>query len=110
MSPTTTTSFSQKTPLVPGHLYEFGLSCSNEAGLSQVNLVVFGGLSTATLRCGQAVQTTAASFQYFLFVRSDPPVIRAVCAEGFVNTTGDFKCRSKKWAATLTVTDLSPLS
>ena len=46
-------------------------------------------------------------FVYYISVRELPSVDITVCTDN-ATTTGVFKCKIKKWSATLTVTDLGP--
>ena len=106
----TTPSFSQTSQIDPTHRYRFSLSCSNAASLSGVLITLLtGSVGSATLFCGQSVQMQLFfDFSYRILVREDPSVAVKECID-VTHTTGDFRCKSKKWSATLTVTDLGPV-
>ena len=104
---TTAPSFSQTSTLLATHRYGFTFSCSNAAQESMVQLTTSAG-DVASGPCGLSVQMAGLTFfVYYISVREMPSVDITVCTDN-ATTTGVFKCKIKKWSATLTVTDLGP--
>jgi len=103
----TTPSFSQTSPIDPTHLYSLDLSCSQAASFSDMMIVVFGEV-IGPFHCGAStVFGGIGNFAALVSVRDQPLFSITQCTFSS-NTTGDFKCKTKKWSATLTVTDLGP--
>jgi hypothetical protein len=105
----TTPSFSQTSTISPTHRYRLSLSCSNAAGESLME--VNWGSGSASGPCDFWVAPAGfTSFNYTISLREIAFADITVCAAAGVNTTGTFKCKIKKWSATLTVTDLGPVA
>lgn len=57
------------------------------------------------MECGESsIGIGFTEILFRIFVMEHPGTIIELC-EAFATTTGDFKCRNKKWSATLTLTE-----
>jgi hypothetical protein len=103
-APTTMPSFSSANTLSATHVTAVSLSCSNAAPESDAGFSPDFG----TLTCGTVFASAGiTSFGYKIDVKDASLNIMAVCT-ALVSTTGSFTCKSQKWSAKLTVTDLGP--
>jgi hypothetical protein len=113
--PTTTPSFaSTGSTIVTQDEYSFSLSCHNSSPNSQASVTENNGRPTYSVSCGDSKLAGAGSedgfgsftsFDYTIALNDATPAVIS-CTRTGVTTAGAFKCSSKKWAATLTLTDL----
>ncbi len=95
-------------PLDPTHIYRFGFTCSSAAPNSVVSITTATNIPRINLLCNSSTQLGAAygspfsEFGYEVSLDSPSP---QECNAAGVTTTGTFKCRFRKYTATLTVTD-----
>jgi hypothetical protein len=114
-APTTRPSFSTVGSAISAqHEYSFSLSCHNSSPASQASVTESNGKPTFSLSCAGSEVVGAGSgdgfggftsFDYTITLNDATPAVIS-CTRTDVTTTGAFKCSSKKWAATLTLTDL----
>jgi hypothetical protein len=107
MAPTTP-NFSQTSVIFPFHGYLFSLSCSHGAPNSNAQVLLNTG-GIVILFCGSAQSTVGiTSFDYSIGLLDQSGTLITGCVASDNTFTGDYRCKSKKWSATLTVTDLTP--
>lgn len=94
--------------LDPSHTYRFGLTCSSAAPGAQVGVITATNIPRIDLACNSSTELGAAygtAFSEFGYELSLGTPTGKVCSATGVRTTGSFKCRSRKYTATLTVID-----
>lgn len=101
-------SGTRSAPIEPSHTYRFDFACSAAAPNSLVHITNDGAIGSLNVPCnsstelGMAYGTAFGS--YGAEITLDWPDGK-VCSVAGQTRTGTFKCRSRKYVATLTVTD-----
>ena len=102
------TSGTRAAPIEPSHTYRFGFTCSGSAPNSLVHITNDGAIGNIYVPCNTSTELGMAygtAFgTYGVEITLDGPDGK-VCSVAAQTQTGAFKCRSKKYVATLTVTD-----
>ena len=99
----------RRAPLDPGHSYRFDFACGSAAGaansvvwiLTDTNIPRIGVTCNSWTELGMAYGTSFAEFGYEFTPENSAPV----CSVAGLTTTGTYRCKARKYAATLTVTD-----
>jgi hypothetical protein len=92
----------------PGHTYRFAFACGNAASSSLVSITTATNIPRINVTCNSSTELGAAygtAFGEFGYEIALGQASDKVCSEAAVRTTGTFRCKSQKYAATLTVTD-----
>jgi hypothetical protein len=98
----------RRAPLDAGHTYRFGFTCSAAAANSLVwimtatNIPRIGVTCNSSTELGMAYGTAFDRFDYEIAL--DAPGA-AACTDAGITTTGTFRCKARRYTATLTVTD-----
>ena len=95
-------------PLDPGHTYQFAFTCSNAASGSIVSITTATNIPRINVTCNSSTELGAAygtAFGEFGWEISLGSPSGKPCGATGVTTTGTFRCKLQKYAATLTVTD-----
>jgi hypothetical protein len=105
IAPAMALSANRSVALDPSHTYLFSFACSAAAPNSLVTITTVGNIN---ITCNSWTEIGAANlspFSTFAYgITLDVPGAK-VCSEEVVTTTGTFRCKSRKYSATLTVTD-----
>ena len=94
--------------LDPSHTYRLGLTCSGAASGAQVSVITATNIPRIDFPCNSSTELGAAygtAFSEFGYELSLGSPNGKVCSAAGVATTGSFKCRSRRYTATLTVID-----
>jgi hypothetical protein len=99
----------RRAPLDPGHTYRFDFACGSAASaasslmwiLTETNIPRIGVTCNSFTEMGMENGTPFAQFGYEIA----PEDGAAVCSNAGVTTTGTYRCKARKYTATLTVTD-----
>jgi hypothetical protein len=94
--------------LDPSHTYRFGLTCSSAAPGAQVSVITATNIPRIDFPCNSSTELGAAygtAFSEFAYELALGTPTDKVCSATGVTMTGSFKCRSRKYTATLTVID-----
>jgi hypothetical protein len=97
-------SLSKAATIDPSHTYRFTFTCSSGAANSEVTVYAGGPF---IMPCGSWTERGMAYGTSFLTFDYETRLQPAgqVCTQNEVAATGTYRCRSQKYAATLTVTD-----
>jgi hypothetical protein len=99
----------RRAPLDPGHTYRFEFTCGNAAASSNsigwvftdTNIPRIGITCNSWTELGMAYGTSFAQFGYEIAPENAAPV----CSEAGLAVTGTYRCKARKYTASLTVTD-----
>lgn len=100
---------SRRAPLDPGHTYRFDFTCGSAAAaansvgwiITATNIPRLGVTCNSSTELGMAYGTAFAEFAYEITPEDGPPL----CSEVGLTTTGSYRCKARRYTATLTVTD-----
>ena len=95
--------------LDPGHTYRFDFTCGSGAAtansvgwiITDTNIPRLGITCNSSTEMGMAYGTAFAQFGYEITPEDGAPV----CSQAGLTTTGSYRCKARRYSATLTVTD-----
>jgi hypothetical protein len=99
----------RRAPLDPGHTYRFEFTCGSAASaansvgwiITDTNIPRLGITCNSSTELGMAYGTAFAEFGYEI----TPENGAAACSQAGLTTTGSYRCKARKYTATLIVTD-----
>ena len=99
----------RRAPLDPGHTYRFDFTCGSAAAaansvvwiLTDTNIPRLGVTCNSWTEMGMVNGTPFAQFAYEMTPENGTPA----CSDAGLTTTGSYRCKARKYTATLNVTD-----